>query len=143
MPIVSDPNWRLAYTRHFVERLGFKLGLDFDNALIIEHPNAVPIEAVIELLTKCQASLIAEIKCDAARERRQYVGGPVNGQKIGLSHSHWLTVHVGRGRWAAYYSPLPYRDGRAFYVGEATNQRKARLLAAHDGPKLFPAGDPR
>src|SRR5438105_983972 len=133
MPIVGDPSWRLAYTRHFVERLGFTLGLDVDNALIIEHPETVRVDEMIGLLTECQRSLIADIQSDAARDRRQYVGGPANGQKLPLSGSHYRTVHVGRGRWAAYYCPEPYSDGRAFYVGEASNHRKARLMAFEKG----------
>lgn len=131
-------NWRLTYTRHFVRELGFTLGLDFDGALIIERPEAVSVEAIVELLVKCQASLQSEIKADADRQRRQYVGGPYNGQRHGVDGwNRALTVPIARARWAAYW--VGERDPRAFYVGETTSMTKARQLAKQNGPRLFAA----
>lgn len=139
----TDPNIRLAATVHFVRELGFTLSLDLDGGLIVKYPPTVSVEAMNELLEKCAPHLAHQIKVEANRERRQFVGGPLNGQRHG-EYGGWqrhIVWHLGRGRWAAYYmcvrSPGEFDDGRAFYVGEATSQAKARKLASTQGPRLF------
>lgn len=137
MALLSDPNWRLTCTRHLVEALGFKLELDLDSDLLISPPPTINVEDVTRLLIACSNALAYEIDSDAKRQRRQFVGGPFNGQKHrSLGWAHWLAKRVKRGKWAAYYMPDPDFDGRAFYVGEAPSERKARALAYDRGPKL-------
>ena len=99
---------------------------------------SIDVAASAELLRKCSRSLVQEISDDARRHRRQYVGGPANGQRFTLMQAtrNWLAVRIKRGKWAAYYCPSPYDDGRAWFVGEAASERKARQLALRHGPKL-------
>lgn len=138
MALLSDPNWRLTHTLYFVRRLGFELGLDLDGELEIAAPAAVDPEAMTGLLRECAKSLAHELKDDARRSRKQFVGGPCNGQRYGFTCSPWVAKRLRRGKWAAYFIPDEYDDCRAFYVGEATSEGKARKLALTQGPKLFP-----
>ncbi len=139
MAIIGDPHRKLCNTRHLVRALGFTVGLDYDGELLIEQPATVSVERIVELLRLAKASLASEIEGERKWNQMIYVGGPMNGKRHAGGCSQWLTVHVGRARWAAYYRrPDWWRDGRAFYIGEATNKRKARLLAFNEGPKRYP-----
>lgn len=80
MALLSEAQWRLTYTRHFVEAIGFTLGLDGE--LLIERvPESVSVEKIVELLNQVPESLAFAIKSDAERARRQFVGGPLNGKR--------------------------------------------------------------
>jgi hypothetical protein len=113
----------------FLELFGFKFELDWDDSLIITPPErAIDNDRVMFVLNQCTKQITGKIVDRRRRDMRQCVGGPFNGQ----SHDHWpfsspvIARRVSRGRWAAYRVE---KDGRAFYVGEATNEKKARTLA--------------
>jgi hypothetical protein len=137
MALLSDPNWRLTMTLALVRELGFELGLDLDNSLLIEPPAAVTVEQIVELLRSCEPSLVQELQDEARRARRQFVGGPLNGRRHGmLGCCKAIPMKISRGRWAAYWIAGDYNDGRAFFVGYATSECKARRLALQAGPLL-------
>ncbi len=144
--MLNEKHWRLTYTRHFVEALGFRIGLDFDDSLLIDAP-AEPIDParLVALLKACPLSLAQELRDDARRKRSHCVGGPFNGQRYGHvgGWRHWVAMRgKKRGQWSAYWIADPYGDARAFYCGPATSERAARELACRVGPRLQPDLNP-
>lgn len=136
LTIQPDPHRHLRNTFELVRQLGWKLGLDLDGVLTIEPPPSVSVEAITDLLSKAERVLVEEVKADAQRQRAQYVGGPMNGQQHGFyGHGKPLPVRIKRGQWAAYYLHK-WDDRRAFFVGMATSEAKARQLAKRKGREV-------
>ena len=111
-----------------LEAVGFEFHLDYDGELLIEAPAGLTaFDLVAELRNvRFEQDLRNAIVRRAARNLRQCVGGPMNGQPHG--GSYWEigpTYHLARAQHAAYATA---RDGRAFFVGNATSKRKARAL---------------
>ncbi len=109
----------------FLESLGFAFGLDLEGNLEIECPGDLPPPAQIG------ASLYTDgiknaIQWRANLARRQCVGGPFNGQRHGHGLGCAVCLRERRAKWAAYFVVL---DGRAFFCGMATSERKARRKA--------------
>ncbi len=123
-----------------LEALGYKFSLDYDDALEITEPEELNDARLRELLRDSSDYLRFEVKDRAQRSRRVCVGGPFDGAQHVWPHCYPLNDASGntlsyyraarqvkRGKWAAYALSI---DGRAWYAGEATNERAAISLAA-------------
>lgn len=115
----------------FAESLGFSASLDWDGELQIEQPLSLNVQQVVDILESHSEDVSRDLQNRASVERRQFVGGPLNGKPHGqlpvFGTPRPLTVHLGRGRWAVY---VQYRDGRAPFVGMSTSRKKALEQAA-------------
>lgn len=123
-----------------LESVGFTFGLDFDNELMIEYP--------LEFDPKCLADKLATehvqeitnfLKRRGEQARRQFLGGPLDGEAYW--ELRWVTVqlveptrlatfgyHFHRtapAAWAIYLA-AGSQDGRAFFRGTATSEKKAK-----------------
>jgi hypothetical protein len=124
-------------TLEFLTLLGFNISIDFDENLRIEPPRDCSATKIAELLAaEFAAPLAQQVVWRAQRERKQYLGGPFNGQQHGESNGFTpcLAARVRRGHWAAYFL---VDDGRAFFMGLATSERKAKLLAWERGEPKY------
>lgn len=116
----------LPSTVQLCEALGFTFELDWDNAVIITPPQGhVTNRDVMAVLNQHLTEIGTYLHCRRKRLMRQFVGGPFNGQQHGLLRLV-VALRVKRSQWAAYRLE---EDGRAFYCGEATSEKKARALA--------------
>ena len=112
-------------TIKFLEMLGFKFTLDWDDELGIEEPGEIiEVGRIMWIVDQCRDRIR-----DVMRNRnhwlmRQFVGGPLNGRPHNLYRSGG--VKIGPKKWAAYRVK---RDGRAFFQGMTTSEAKAKLLA--------------
>lgn len=115
--------------------LGWSFHLDENDDLVITHPpKAISNERWVDVLMQCRKRVKQDVIFKANRERRQFVGGPLNGQrhqedgycKAGIAKS------LGRADWVAYRLE---KDGRAFYLGKATSKKKANQLIYASLPK--------
>lgn len=72
---------------------------------------------------------LRETAIELCRKRIGFVGGLLNGKPVGRRSRYWLGCgcwipnRVKRGRWEVYEEQ---RDGRAFFRGYATSERKAK-----------------
>jgi len=122
-------------TMKLLELLGWTFELDEDDQLVITTSSLhVSVARINDILQQCRKRVIQEVKFKAARERRQFLGGPLNGQMHTVNGwcSPGIARNLSRGRWVAYRLE---HDGRAFYLGEATNKKKANQLIYKSLPK--------
>jgi hypothetical protein len=106
---------------------GFELELDYDDELVITHPEDIDPKALAEYLGECHGAKIRDtLKARAYWERHQCVGGPFNGRRHGLTWGDIFVLRVRRGAWAAY---AVGKDGRAMFAGIASSEAAARRLA--------------
>lgn len=139
----------------FLESIGFAFHLDWDGELEIEYPEELTIEQfATELGNKCRQDLRA---CLLARERlarSRFYGGPYDGQghmrrwyvhgcvgtdgKLRPITDYFLAMRHERARWACYRL---LRDGRAYFVGYAKSEQKARRGEVFEKPRKVPPPD--
>lgn len=115
----------------FLRALGFEFHIDYDCELLIEKPDEVSVDDVLEALGAWRENwrgiLARQVKYEGQCERREFCGGPLHGQRHSvdyhLMYHHFRGYHLARAKWAVYeFQP----DGRAFFRGYATSERKAR-----------------
>lgn len=125
---------RLPTLVQFLQRLGFEIGEDFDgqwNFHCPQHLTMTPGEIGRAMMPYAD-QVVSEIRGRMAWERRQFVGGPFNGQQYGGSPwMHRFVLKVARAKWAVYVVKDRHNrmDQRAFFVGLATSESKGRRLA--------------
>lgn len=112
----------------FLRDLDFEIGLDFDGQVIIEYPESLNPKDVANELSKYSDSIRKELTARATMQRRQFVGGPLNGNRHG--HFAWcgntvIAVRICRAKWACY-EITDHADGRAWFRGFATSEAKAK-----------------
>ena len=127
----------------FVRDLGFKVGLDYDDALIVESPLSVNPGDVAKQIERHGDTIIGELRGEREHALRRYIGGPLDGQSAcgvyappcrhpdGTYSNGFRGFRVRdesgkriRAKWAVY--EFDRRDGRAFFRGYATSEKKAR-----------------
>lgn len=108
----------------FLERLGFEFELDWDESLEISAPDSVSPDDVLTALQGAHEIIRLYILRRSRLAKHVCVGGPCNGRL----HQSWcgcaLMYHLARARWAGYRVS---HDGRAWFVGEFSSERKARI----------------
>ncbi len=132
---------RMPETLEVLEQAGFTFALDFDGSLEWTAPVTVDRAALVAFVQHWSADLAEDVAHRAARDRSRCHGGPLNGQPCPLIWRYeylalhdekgtrirdlptFKSLHVKRGQWAVYRIE---RDRRAFFVGYATSEAKAR-----------------
>lgn len=110
-----------------LETLGVEIGLDFDDELLVTFPEKLDLAKLRSLLSEevNRKDLRQTLIWNRSRSMRQFVGGPRHGQQ----YLQWELegtfrgFRISRAKWAVYEYA---KDGRAFFRGWATSQRKAR-----------------
>lgn len=131
------------HTIALLESVGFQFGLDFDDELIVEYPLEFDPKVLADKVATDHAKETVQfLKARAMRQRQQFIGGPLNGQQheglpwlaiqigenpLRLANYGFLARCLGPAEWAVYIGNPA--DGRAFYHGTATSQKKARRRA--------------
>jgi hypothetical protein len=119
-------------TVQFLESLGFEFGLDWDGEVQVRCPPDIPSADIAAILCEKHLKDVREfIKHRADFERRQFVGGPLNGRKHAACY--WTKPVIvadleewevrADARWAVY---VLCEDGRARFIGLATSEAKGR-----------------
>lgn len=111
----------------FLEDLGFRFHLDWDESLLILPPENLTGEDVLEEFGKHQDAAVLVLKARHCRRMQVCFGGPFNGRRhryeAPLDQGRWFGIRVERARWAAYKVS---EDNRAFFQGYASSENKAR-----------------
>jgi len=109
----------------FAEALGIQPSMDWDDSVSIEYPEVVCRSEMEAALAPVKDCLAREFTIRARRRREVLVGGPFNGQPNRWDYCRGATFgrRVARAHWAVYREG---DDGRAFFIGFASSQRKAR-----------------
>jgi len=114
----------------FFRELGFEFGLDWDGQLIIECPEIIKIENLIDLFKQFGEGIKKRLYFEGQKAKSVFVGGPLNGQScLGcrLIPNDPICHHVKRGEWLVYIIKS-YEDPRAWFVGKTTSKKKAKML---------------
>lgn len=107
-----------------LKALEVEIGLDWDGALMFTCPVVVSGATLEGLIEEHAEQIARELGAAGRRAMECFVGGPLNGQR----HDALFAVGAHRGyrqgpkKWAVYQFE---RDGRAFFRGWATSQKKA------------------
>ncbi len=120
-------------TLRFLTELGFDMYIDLDQVLQIDYPEGLTAHQIaMRLGAEYRDELAVAVRHRAMLERHQFIGGPFNGEPHRLSNafSPLVSMRVSRANWAAYFL---VDDGRAFFQGMATSEKKARQLAWQRG----------
>lgn len=119
----------------FLESLGLRFEMDWDDTVAIATPDAVLACDLQQALEPFRQRLANQVRWRAQKQRAVFVGGSLNGELVGTrrclipTHSsdgktyRWIAHHVARSRWEVYDQES--YDGRAFFRGYAANRRKA------------------
>lgn len=114
--------------------LGLRVGLDFDGELLVDAGDdparSIDRATIAEWVqrvenTRLQAALLHELHRERRRMLRVCYGGPLDQQFHGWCSygQKFHGVRVERARWATYRVE---EDGRAFFVGYATSEKKSK-----------------
>lgn len=123
----------------FLEHLGVNFDMDYDGEVFFDVPKDVCHDAIEEALQPFGKGLAQEVRNRARRQRSVFVGGQWNGKTaahLGVWNP-WIRHHLRRGCWEVYEA-VP--DGRAFFRGYATSEKKARLGEVTKQPKAAQIG---
>jgi hypothetical protein len=122
----------------FLESLGVSFDMDWDEEVTITVPGAVSCVELEQALKPFGKQLSQEVRYRAKRQRSVFVGGQLNGREVswqgpgrrgcghrmaGGGYAYWIRHRLKRGCWEVYEEVL---DGRAFFRGYTTSERKAR-----------------
>lgn len=122
----------------FLESLGVEFDMDWDGEVTMTVPEAVSCAEIEQALKPFGKRLREQVRFRAKQQRSVFVGGQLNGREVswqgpgrcGCGHrmgnggyGYWIRHRLARGRWEVY-EEVP--DGRAFFRGYATSERKAR-----------------
>jgi hypothetical protein len=114
----------------FIRALGFHVGQDWDDELVIEPPEFLDVDSVAELVRRFEKGIKKRLYFEAQRRLSVCVGGPKNGTPAdgcsGLSGP--VCFHIKRGEWAVYARKRNSNDPRCWFIGTATSKKKARQL---------------
>lgn len=129
----------LPTVEQLLRAVGFKFAVDYDGSLQWTAPESIDVAKLKFIVEHGEAAIAREILSREVRLRRCCYGGPMDGRRhawlfhylgrinaagevIGYA-PHYVPVRVNRAKWATYRLQ---EDGRAFFVGYATSERKAR-----------------
>ena len=129
----------------FLRALGFDFHIDYDGELLIEKPDQVSVEGVLDALSVWREEWEKEFRFTllraAARERRCFMGGPRDGklhnQSLYRGSAYFRGFHEARAKWAVYEF---FPDGRAIFRGFAASEQKARRGRLRPKEKEPPTG---
>ena len=113
--------------RHFGLSITFH---DLDGEEMSIDLSLVSEQAIIGLLaTEYKPAVLRRLRLEQMKRMQIFVGGPFAGQSHARSRysSPVCVMNLGLRRWAAY--SFATDDDRLWYQGEATSEKKARLLA--------------
>ena len=123
----------------FLESLGVEFDMDYDETVSVTVPESVSRAEIEEAVKPFGKQLTEQVRYRAERQRSVFVGGQLNGQEVSWqgpgrrgcghrmangSYAYWITYRLKRGRWEVYEEVRG--DGRSFFRGYATSERKAR-----------------
>lgn len=115
---------------NLLREAGYELGLDVDDTVLIGHPDEIdPVKLGHFVGEKYTESIRFALKREAERVRRRLHGGPFAGERRDPETDYYgrerftFGIKVERGKWAVYER---WRDGRAFFRGWATSEKKAK-----------------
>jgi hypothetical protein len=120
----------LPFDLDFVRAMGFRVSMDYDGEPIIESPESLDVDLVESLIQRFGKGIKTRLFFESKRARELFVGGPKGGQAYQHTASMFgrpILIQLSRGKWAVYRI-RSWDDPRAFYVGETTSKKKARLL---------------
>lgn len=123
----------------FLETLGVTFEIDWDDSVQIGIPESgVSYDEMRRALESPVPGTVAgatfsnwlhrEVLCRAAARRAVFVGGSLNGKQVRYeqpSYYGFIAHRLGRAHWEVY-EQADKRDGRAFFRGYATSEKKAR-----------------
>lgn len=109
----------------FAQALGIRVWMDWDDEVSIDCPEVVSRSEIEAALGPFADRLKTEFEVRARCRRAILVGGPFNGTRNNWDYCPGATFgrRVAKSHWAVYRQA---DDGRAFFVGFASSQRKAR-----------------
>lgn len=123
----------------FLESLGWRFGLDYDDELIVTAPENQTTDDLKEAIERQPEGVVTKLQSRRRQTLQVFADGPLHGQPY--DDSGWpmllrvdervvrvetpLLQHLARARWACYRIG---GDGRAWYVGEATSRKKGKAL---------------
>ena len=121
----------------FLEAVGCKFSMDWDSHVIVAVPEELSHIQIREAIEPFAKELSRQVRYRAKRRRSVFVGGTLNGQEVGTQargtyghhmpngrYGYWIRHRIKRGCWEVYEEDA--KDGRAFFRGYATSERKAR-----------------
>lgn len=116
------------FVTELLEALGFKIGLDWDDELMVEPPQAIDLGSACSWIAGHKRQIKKEVASKAQYEKYILVGGPRAGDRHGHAHgSPPMLFHIKHGQWAVY---VVQKDCRAIFYGYASSQEKARQLGS-------------
>lgn len=118
----------LPFDLDFLRELGFEFKQDWDGQIIIETPETIDVVDMVALIVKFDKAIKKRLKHERQKAHCVCVGGPKNGAScFGRDLSRPILFHLARGQWAVYeVKNHGLDDTRAWYVGTATNEKKAK-----------------
>lgn len=120
-----------SFTLEFLRMLKFKIEVDEDNKLIIEKPDRPTSDDIVYCLQQCRRQLVQILVDERRFSRKQFHGGPIDGQKHNGVNGEVHVAKVSRAKWAAYF----ITEERGEFAGYATSERKAKILARQKQPE--------
>jgi hypothetical protein len=117
---MQKPLWTL----DLLIALGCELHIDFDDELYFTVPINIHRNKLVQQIQNHASYLAGQVKLRANRDKRRFMGGPLNGQKCCVGgFARFAVLKVGKAQWAVYE---PMEDGRAIFKGMASSQAKGR-----------------
>jgi len=109
----------------FAEALDVEFSMDWDGEVFIEYPEHVDVERLRSYLKEHGSALAVMFSDRESRKQQVLVGGPF------ANKPNWrwspagtfIVLRVKRAKWAVYRQ---HGDGRAFFMGLATSEKKAK-----------------
>lgn len=113
----------------FLRELGYGFEEDWDGQLVITQPEDIDIKQVTEIIKQFHKTIKKRLYFERCKAHSVCVGGPMNGKSYGMLKlpNEPILFHISRCKWAVY-STKDYDDPRAWFVGIATSEKKARQL---------------
>lgn len=113
----------------FLREIGYEFGLDWDGQLIIEYPESIDIDKLTNLIKSYDEEIRECLYFEGRKAKRIFVGGPLNGKQYFNYYipNNPICRHIKRGEWAVYMVK-EHDDPRAWFMGIATNKKKAKSL---------------
>lgn len=120
-------NGMLPFDLDFFRELGFEFGEDWDGQILIEYPDKIDPEKVVELIILFEKGIKTRLYFEGQKAKMVCVGGPFNGKQYYtyLFPEKPLLFHIKRGQWAVY-RVKDHNDPRAWFTGFATSKMNAK-----------------
>ena len=110
----------IACVYNFFTSLGWRFSLDDEETVVVEFSEDMTTDDIaLALAQGCHDPLVEVIKEEARLARKQFVGGPHNGESHRGSIGQRIGIREHRGCYAVYEVS---EDGRAFFQGWASTR---------------------